>query len=465
MNRSGGVAPPEAAELRQYSFVKELGRGGTAVVYLALDREARQPVAIKLLQPSLSTDEETLQRFAIEARTAALLQHPNIVGIHAVKRLRSGSLALVMQYVPGGTLKDLIRTQAPLPLRTVEKVVRDVASALAYAHRKGVVHRDVKPENVFVDVKSGSALLADFGIASTNDGITTLTLHGMAVGTPAYMAPEQIDNEGIDCRADIYSLALVAWEMLTGTTPWEGESLYGVIYKQKYEQLASPSAYRGDLPAYLCRALESALAKDPAHRFPNARAFAEAVDPPRLTRLWQRCTSMLLGFRPRGPVQISPPRPELPPPPAASAAASADDLATVRIVRPGSSAARRIECSSGSADSENATLRFVRDGRGDARKPDPDPAGPAERQHAEMVERPAPPLPQRGRSTLASRRGEGSGSTGAPRLDGSGTAPDSMPRSHPAAPPPSEGPVDGGWISALRGIVAESPFGRIIPHR
>jgi serine/threonine protein kinase len=369
------VAPPEAAELRQYSFLKELGQGGTAVVYLALDREARQPVAIKLLQPSLSTDEETLQRFAIEARTAALLQHPNIVGIHAVKRLRSGSLALVMRYVPGGTLKDLIRTRAPLPLRTVEKVVRDVASALAYAHRKGVVHRDVKPENIFVDAKSGAALLADFGIASTSDSITTLTLHGMAVGTPAYMAPEQIDHVSTDCRADIYSLGLVAWEMLTGRTPWEGESLYGVIYKQKYEQLASPSAYRGDLPAYLCRALETALAKNPAHRFSSVRAFSEAVDPPRLTRLWQRCTSMLLELRPRDPVQIRLPRPQFLPSPEPAATAAADDLATVRIVRPGSSAAPRIEPSGDVADGETAVVRYCRDGPGDARKPNLDSHG------------------------------------------------------------------------------------------
>jgi serine/threonine protein kinase len=301
--------PPESAELSaEYVFRGELGRGGAAVVFLAEERKTGRDVAIKLIRSPLAADSETLQRFAREARTAALLQHPNIVALHTVKRLRSGALALVMECVDGGTLKERIRRSAPLPFDEVERVMRSIGSALLCAHRRGIVHRDVKPENIFIDDRTGRALLADFGIARTGEADCGLTLQGVALGTPAYMAPEQIDGGEVDGRADIYSLALVAWEMLTGESPWEGESLYGVIYRQKHERLAPPSTFRPGLPEPLERVIERASAKDPEGRYPDAAAFLRALDegPPRSA--WTR---FFRGFLPSPRLARPMPIPEL----------------------------------------------------------------------------------------------------------------------------------------------------------
>jgi serine/threonine protein kinase/alpha-tubulin suppressor-like RCC1 family protein len=284
-----GVAPAEAAELeREYIFHRELGRGGTAVVYLATDRELGRPVAIKLIQGSLGADEETLRRFTVEARTAAMMHHPSIVAVHAVKRLRNGTLAMVLQYVPGGTLKALIRREAPLPIPFVQRVLRDIGSALEYAHRRGIVHRDVKPENIFLDSDGTTALLADFGIARTADAASTQTLSGVVVGTPAYMSPEQIDGVRVDGRSDLYSLALVAWEMLTGEAPWEGESLYGIIHKQKWESLPPLHRFRDDVPVELEQCLAVCLNKRPADRFAGVGELLAALEQAKRRDPWSR---------------------------------------------------------------------------------------------------------------------------------------------------------------------------------
>jgi alpha-tubulin suppressor-like RCC1 family protein len=266
--RSGDGA--DVAELaNEYELAGELGRGGSAVVYLARDRALGREVAIKVVTPRAGAD-DAVARLAREARTVAQLQHPNIVAVYAVRRLRSGGLALVLQYVPGTTLRALIDREAPLPPDRAERVMRDVASALAYAHARGVVHRDVKPENVFVHADDGRALLADFGIARSGqqDG---LTMAGTALGTPAYMAPEQVDGDALDGRADLYSLGVVTWEMLTGRRPWEGESLYNVIYKQKHDELPPVEALRpGAVPPRLQYVVERMLQKRPAARWAGA---------------------------------------------------------------------------------------------------------------------------------------------------------------------------------------------------
>lgn len=296
-----------AAELAaEFEILSELGRGGSAVVYLAEERASGRRVAIKLVQPSYLGDPDTLGRFAQEARTAELLQHPHIVGLHAVKRLRSGAIALVMEYVPGGTLKDLIRQHGLLPVEMAERVLRDVARGLAYAHRRGIVHRDVKPENIFVDSSSGRALLADFGIARTTDGAQGPTLQGIAIGTPAYMAPEQIDGTPVDGRADLYALALVGWEMLTGRVPWQEDSLYGVLYKQKFELLPPLRPLRPDVPPRVAATIERAAAKAPAERFPNAGAFLDSLDSASLPGPWSR---WLASWRLRRLRRAAPPPP------------------------------------------------------------------------------------------------------------------------------------------------------------
>jgi len=255
-----------------YTLLGELGRGGSAIVYRALDRALHRDVAIKVVRPRLSlTGEEALARLVREARTVARLQHPNIVTVHAVKRLRDGGLALVMQLIPGRTLKEALAQDGAFAPERAERVLKDVAEALAFAHANGVVHRDVKPENIFLDDSTGRALLSDFGIAHSTEFDSRLTMDGAAIGTPAYMAPEQIDGATANARSDVYSLGLVAWEMLTGVRPWEGEALYNVIFKQKHEDVPAIDALRpGVVPPRLQYIVERMMQKRPSARWAGA---------------------------------------------------------------------------------------------------------------------------------------------------------------------------------------------------
>ena len=268
---------PRFGELdAEYEILRELGRGGTAVVYLARERELGRKVAIKVIRSAYIEDEEAAARLVREARTVAGLQHPNIVMLYGTRRLRDHSLALIMQYVEGRTLKAEIRAAGSMPVARVEHVLANLADALAYAHRRRIVHRDLKPENIYID-ELGRARLSDFGIARPW-GDSSLTLPGAAIGTPAYMSPEQIDGGHLDGRSDLYSLGLVGWEMLTGQRPWAGESLFGVIYKQKHEDLPPLAKLRPGIPGGLRRAIEGALAKEPDDRWPDAEAFLAALD-------------------------------------------------------------------------------------------------------------------------------------------------------------------------------------------
>src|SRR5688572_990425 len=248
----------------EYEILGELGRGGTAVVYRALERELGRDVAIKVVRSN--DDAEAVARLAREAKLVAALRHPNVVPLLGIKHLKDG-LALIMQHVPGRTLKRAIREDGPLPIPFVEHVLREIASALDYAHKRhGIIHRDIKPENIYLDEDDELALLSDFGIARTTQGESTLTLVGTALGTPTYMSPEQIDGSLLDGRSDLYSLGLVAYEMLTGQQPWAGCNLYTIIYKQKNEELPAVTNFRKDVPSYLLRAIESLLRKDAAQR-------------------------------------------------------------------------------------------------------------------------------------------------------------------------------------------------------
>ncbi len=264
----------------EYELLGELGRGASAVVFRARDRSLGRLVAIKVVRPhSIASADDAMLRLAREARTVAKLQHPNIVTVHAVRRLRAGGLALIMQLVPGRTLKAAVIEHGPFAPEQAERVLHDVAEALAYAHAHGVVHRDVKPENIFLDENSGRAMLSDFGIAHSADHESRLTMTGAAIGTPAYMAPEQIDGAPADARSDIYSLGLVAWEMLTGRRPWEGESLYTVISKQKQEELPAIDALRpGAVPQRLQYIVERMMQKRPAARWAGADGLLANLD-------------------------------------------------------------------------------------------------------------------------------------------------------------------------------------------
>lgn len=260
-----------------YEILREIGRGGTAVVYLARERDTDTEVAIKLIRARYLEDEEAVGRFAREARFLERLVHPNIVRVRAVAELGDAGLAIVMAHVPGRSLKELILREGRLSVQRAERFTRDIARALGAAHAMGIVHRDVKPENIFIDAED-RPLLADFGLARSMSGDSQLTMAGVAIGTPAYMAPEQIEGASLDARGDIYSLGLVAWEMLTGHRPWEGESLYAVLYRQRYEQLPDVRDMRDDVPDALADAISTAIEKNPAVRWQNTDQLIEALD-------------------------------------------------------------------------------------------------------------------------------------------------------------------------------------------
>jgi serine/threonine protein kinase/alpha-tubulin suppressor-like RCC1 family protein len=256
-----------------YTLVGEQGRGGMAVVFRARDKSLGRDVAVKVVRPRFAADEEAVSRLAREARTVAQLEHPNIVGVYSIRHLGDGSVALVMQLIPGRTLKQAVTQDGPFSPERTEQVLRDVGRALAYAHRAGVVHRDVKPENIFLDDVSGRAMLSDFGVARVMDAPTELTATGTTIGTPTYMAPEQIDGISLDGRSDLYSLGMVGWELLTGERPWTGESLYSVIYRQKHDPLPPIDAYREDVPLRLQYLVEGLMPKDPDRRLASAARF------------------------------------------------------------------------------------------------------------------------------------------------------------------------------------------------
>ncbi|MDQ6885860.1 MAG: protein kinase [Gemmatimonadota bacterium] len=273
--------PRELAELGgEIEVLRELGRGGMGVVYLARQVATGREVAIKVIRARFVEDEEALARFAREARVLAGLRHPRIIGVESVKQLLDGSVALIMERVAGRTLTQAIRRDGAFAFDRAERVLLDVAEALGHAHGQGVVHRDVKPENIFLEDAGGRALLADFGIARSIEADSSLTMTGVAIGTPTYMSPEQIDGAQVDGRSDLYSLGVVAWEMLSGTRPWDGESLYSVIYRQKHEDLPALDLLRPDIPAALFGAIEGLLEKDREERWPDAASFIAALSSP-----------------------------------------------------------------------------------------------------------------------------------------------------------------------------------------
>lgn len=260
----------------RYRIERELGRGGMATVFLAEDLRHRRRVAFKVLRPELAAAVGA-DRFLREIETTAGLQHPHILPLFD-SGVIEGSLFYVMPYVEGGTLRERLDREGTLPLAGAIRIAHEVADALDHAHAHGVLHRDIKPENILLS--GGHALVADFGIARvTGVGGARLTEAGVALGTPAYMSPEQAFGEDPGPGSDQYSLACVVCEMVTGRVPFEGPSAQAILARRLTEDPPSLAAAGAGVPAEVDRAIARALARDPADRFATVTAFAEAMTP------------------------------------------------------------------------------------------------------------------------------------------------------------------------------------------
>ena len=289
------VVPSSDSELRthvervlspHYELDQEIGRGGMGVVYRAKDRRLKRTVAIKVLPPELAFRSEIKTRFLREAETAAQLNHPNIVDIYAVDEAE-GIVFFVMAYITGDNLAKRLHDHGTLSVDETRRTLRDVADALAYAHERGVIHRDIKPDNILIDAQSGRPMVTDFGIArAISEGDSRLTATGIAIGTPTYMSPEQAAGERtIDGRSDLYSLGILGYQMLTGDPPFVANSTPAILVKHISERPIPVEQRRGDVPQDLSRIIMMLLEKDPANRFPSASAVVAALDTGRVPQI------------------------------------------------------------------------------------------------------------------------------------------------------------------------------------
>jgi serine/threonine-protein kinase len=276
------LARVEQVLAQTFELDREIGRGGMGIVYLARDRRLKRPVAIKVLPPELSFRSDIRSRFLREAETAAQLSHPNIVPIFTVDE-REGLVFFVMAYVDGDTLARRLAGNARVPVPEARRLLTEVASALAYAHSRGVIHRDIKPDNILLSSDGGRAMVTDFGIAraisNTSGADSRLTATGVAIGTPTYMSPEQCagDRE-VDGRSDLYSLGVVAYQMLSGDVPFRGTGTGALLVKHISEKPVPIAEHVPDLPPWLARTVMCLLEKQPADRFPDAGSLVRALE-------------------------------------------------------------------------------------------------------------------------------------------------------------------------------------------
>lgn len=266
-----------------FEILRTLGRGSVASVYLARDRALGVLVAIKVLRPGKADDETVCRRFEREARAAASLSdHPNIVSVTRFGRFPDETPYLVMQYVKGRTMEERLEAEARLPTDEARQVLREVASALALAHDKGIVHRDLRPRNVLWDEEKGRALLTDFGIAAVLSqmgwGATRLTKTGQLLGDPRYLSPEQLGDGEFTEQADMYLFGILGYELLAGASPYEARSLPEWITAHLRGKPRPLRELRPDAPAALAGLLMRCLAKEPNHR-PTARDVVRALEP------------------------------------------------------------------------------------------------------------------------------------------------------------------------------------------
>ncbi|MEK7401562.1 MAG: serine/threonine-protein kinase [Gemmatimonadota bacterium] len=261
----------QAALAGRYSLDRELGRGGMGVVYLAREVHLDRSVAIKLLPPERAAQRTLRDRFLREARLAAKLSHPNIIPIFSVEET-DGFVFFVMAFVDGETLANRVRTRGPVPATDGARILREIAWALAYAHEQGLVHRDVKPDNILLESTSGRVLVADFGIAAAVGDVTDGVL-----GTPEFMSPEQALGTTLDARSDLYSLGATAFYMFSGKFPFEGKTATEVLAKQVTQSAPSLVTLGLSVPRKMAALIDRCLAKAPDHRPESAKALAEQL--------------------------------------------------------------------------------------------------------------------------------------------------------------------------------------------
>lgn len=255
----------------RYQIIEELGKGGMGTVYRALDMKLDEEVAIKVIRPEIASDPDTVLRFSHELKLARRISHRNIGRLYELMESK-GHHFITMEYIPGLDLHRLIKKATPMPVEKAVTIAAQICEGLREAHRLGIVHRDLKPGNVLID-KEGRARILDFGIARSVDteGMTRL---GMTVGTPEYMSPEQVDGQAADERADIYSLGIILYEMLTGRRPFEGKNVFAIGYKHLMVPPRDPVQLNPDIPLDLSRFILKCLQKDKSDRY---RGAAEAL--------------------------------------------------------------------------------------------------------------------------------------------------------------------------------------------
>jgi beta-lactam-binding protein with PASTA domain/predicted Ser/Thr protein kinase len=257
----------------RYRVISRLGSGGMADVYLAEDQLLGRSLAVKVLHHHFAEDQEFVERFRREASSAAGLSHPNIVGIFD-RGEWDGTYYIAMEYVPGRSLKELVRDQGPLEPAMAIDIVTQILQAARFAHARGVIHRDLKPHNVILD-EEGRARVTDFGIAQA--GASDMTMTGSIMGTAQYLSPEQAQGHAVSAASDLYAVGVILYELLTGAVPFDGDSAVAIAFKQVSAQPLAPSVANPATPAVLDEIVLRALAKDPAARYANAEEFIAAL--------------------------------------------------------------------------------------------------------------------------------------------------------------------------------------------
>ena len=281
----GALSDPLAEHIQQtlggdIILKRVLGEGRSGRVYLADQPSLGRQVAVKALMPRHTSERKAVARFKREARAMAGCPHPSIVSVYNVGETRNGIPFFVMEHVEGESLADRLRRKGKLPLQEAARIAGALADALAYAHERGLVHRDLKPEDVLIDRYSGRILLTDFGLAkSVSKTSRTMTLTGMGeiMGTPAYLSPEQAECGTVDARSDQYSLAVVTYEMLAGRLPFAGPTAQDFVRQHAQDTPPSLLQVAPELPLDVSRVIDRAMMKEPGARFASADAFGQAL--------------------------------------------------------------------------------------------------------------------------------------------------------------------------------------------